>query len=270
EHGWDQGRSASARRSPPTNARSASGRTAIRNASADRGSNDVPRLIGRAYRARGRWQFDPARRWRGGRRELEWRGSHAPEDGDFCIAEVPDDGPAQLIEVLGAEDRPEWDDASVASQYRLRTRFPPRAEREASACHEPAARERQGRLDLRERLVFTIDPEDARDHDDALSVERLATHRYEIGVHIADVSHYVTAGSALDAEARERGTSTYLPGGVIPMLPEALSSDLCSLRPDRDRLAMSLLAELDANGRTHRFRFAETVVRSRHRLHYGE
>ena len=158
----------------------------------------------------------------------------------------------------------------MASQYRLRTRFPPRAEREASACHEPAARERQGRLDLRERLVFTIDPEDARDHDDALSVERLATHRYEIGVHIADVSHYVTAGSALDAEARERGTSTYLPGGVIPMLPEALSSDLCSLRPDRDRLAMSLLAELDANGRTHRFRFAETVVRSRHRLHYGE
>src|SRR5437867_9582163 len=105
--------------------------------------------------------FDPAKRWRGGKRELIWRDIPAPEDGDYCIAEVPDEGPARLVEVLGADDRPQWDNLSVASQYRLRRRFPPPVEREAFAPHEPGARERHGRLDLTGRLVFTIDPEDA-------------------------------------------------------------------------------------------------------------
>ena len=214
--------------------------------------------------------FDPARRWRGGRRELVWRGDHEPLDGDWCVAEVPDEGPASLVEVLGADDRPEWDDPGIASQFRLRTRFPAQAEREAAAHSEPGARERHGRLDLRQELVFTIDPEDARDHDDALSVSPLAPGRFEVGIHIADVSHYVPAGSALDLEAEARGTSCYLPGGVVPMLPEALSSDLCSLRPDRDRLALSVFVELDRDGRLFGYRFAESVVRSRHRLHYGE
>ena len=219
---------------------------------------------------RGRWVFDPARRWRGGRRELEWRGDHEPLDGDWCIAEVPDEGPAFLVEVLGSDDRPEWDDAGVASQFRLRTRFPALAEREVLEHGEPGARERDGRLDLRDELVVTIDPEDARDHDDALSVRPLGEGRFEVGIHIADVSHYVAPGSAVDREARTRGTSCYLPGGVIPMLPERLSSDLCSLRPDRDRLALSVLAELDLEGRVLGCRFAESVVRSRHRLAYGE
>jgi ribonuclease R len=214
--------------------------------------------------------FDPARRWRGGRPELTWRGAHAPLDGDWCIAEVPDEGPARLVEVLGADDRPEWDDLAVASQFRLRTRFPDEAEREAGAHGDPGARERHGRLDLRGELVFTIDPEDARDHDDALSVRALGDGRFEVGIHIADVSHYVPVGSALDAEALERGTSCYLPGGVVPMLPDALSGDLCSLRADRDRLALSVIAVLDDHGQLHDARFAESVVRSRHRLHYGE
>jgi ribonuclease R len=214
--------------------------------------------------------FDPARRWRGGIRPLAWRGEHAPEDGDFCIAEVPEEGAAHLLEVLGAEDRPEWDDAAVASQFRLRQRFPAAAEREAAAAREPGTRELHGRLDLRGVLVFTIDPEDARDHDDALSLRALDHDRFEVGIHIADVSHYVALDSALDAEAVERGTSCYLPGGVVPMLPEALSADLCSLRPERDRLALSVLAELDARGALHGCRFAESVIRSSHRLHYRE
>jgi ribonuclease R len=186
------------------------------------------------------------------------------------VAEVPDEGPAHLVEVLGADDRPEWDDAGVASQFRLRTRFPARVLAEAAACREPGAAERHGRLDLREALVFTVDPEDARDHDDALSLRPAPAGRFEVGVHIADVSHYVRPGGALDAEAVARGTSCYLPGGAVPMLPEALSSDLCSLRPDRDRLALSVLAEVDREGNVFGWRFAETVVRSRHRLHYGE
>jgi ribonuclease R len=199
-----------------------------------------------------------------------WHGRHAPEDGDYCIAEVPDEGPAQLVEVLGADDRPEWDLLALASQFRLRTRFPKGAEAEAEAHHAPGAAERRGRLDLRDRLAFTIDPEDARDHDDALSVRREGEGRWEVGIHIADVSHYVPADSALDHEAELRGTSVYLPGGVVPMLPERLSADLCSLRPDCDRLALSVLVVLDCRGGLHGARFEEAVIRSRHRLHYGE
>jgi ribonuclease R len=199
-----------------------------------------------------------------------WHGRHAPEDGDYCVAEVPDDGPAHLVEVLGADDRPEWDLPGLASQFRLRTRFPKGAEAEAQAHHPPGAAERRGRLDLRDRLTFTIDPEDARDHDDALSVRPEGEGRWEVGIHIADVSHYVPPDSALDREAELRGTSVYLPGGVVPMLPERLSADLCSLRPDCDRLALSVLVVLDARGGLHGTRFEESVIRSRHRLHYGE
>jgi ribonuclease R len=267
---WGQARSASARRSPLTSARSGSARIAIRSGSVSPAEPAARRLIGRALRARGRWLFDPARRWRGGRRDLAWRGSPEPQDGDWCVAEVPDDGPARLVEVLGADDRPEWDDAGVVSQFRLRTAFPAAALAEAAAGCEPGAAERHGRLDLREALVFTIDPEDARDHDDALSLRAAPAGRVEVGIHIADVSHYVAAGGALDTEAMARGTSCYLPGGAVPMLPEALSADLCSLRPGRDRLALSVLAELDREGHVFGWRFAETVVHSRHRLHYGE
>ena len=257
----------------PTSARSASGRTGTRSASAEReGAGDElpPRLLGRAWLRRGQWIFDPARRWRGGPRELTWEGRHAPQDGDYCVAEVPWEGPALLVEVLGADDRPEWDDLAVASQFRLRVRFPEATEREAEAVAAPVARERAGRLDLRDQLVFTIDPEDARDHDDALSVNPLGHGRFEVGIHIADVSHYVGPGSALDREARRRGTSCYLPGGAVPMLPERLSADLCSLKPDRDRLAISAIVTLDGHGQRLSHRFAESVIRSRHRLHYGE
>ena len=221
-------------------------------------------------RSHGRWLFDPARRAWPGIVALTWKRAHEPEHGDFVIAEIAEDGRAHLIEVLGAEDRPQWDDAAVASQFRLRQRFPTAALHEAGAFSEPGPRERHGRTDLREHLVFTIDPEDARDHDDALSIRSHGHGRYAVGIHIADVSHYMAAGSHLDAEAEARGTSCYLPGGVVPMLPEALSSDLCSLRPDRDRLTLSVIADLDTHGVLHGCRFEETVIRSRHRLHYGE
>ena len=255
-----------------TSARSASGRTGTRSASARPESGDPlpPRLIGRAGRSRGHWWFDPARRWRGGPRPLSWKGTHGPEEGDWCVAEIGDDGVAFLVQVLGAEDRPAWDDAAVAAQYRLPVRFAERTESEAGAFREPGHAERIGRLDLTGELVFTIDPEDARDHDDALSVRGLPDGRHEIGIHIADVSHYVTPGTALDREARRRGTSCYLPGAVVPMLPERLSADLCSLRPDRDRLALSVFVTFDAHGGAHDVRFAETVIRSRYRLSYDE
>jgi len=227
-------------------------------------------LLGRAYLSRGHWIFESARRSRGGRFDLRTRGRLTPENGDWCVAELGEDGDAHLIEVLGAEDRPIWDDSAVASQFRLRTRFGPAVMHEAGAHAEPTAAECARRLDLRERLALTIDPEDARDHDDALSLRALREGRWEVGIHIADVSHYVHEAGAVDREAEERGTSCYLPGGVIPMLPERLSSDLCSLRPGRDRLTLSVLVELDERGGRHEVRFAETVIHSRHRLTYGQ
>ena len=225
------------------------------------------RAIGRAYFGRGRWTFEPARRGR--RLPLSWKGHDAPEDGDYCIAEIAEGERALLVEVLGADDRPQWDDPAVASQYRLRIHFPAEAEEEAAGLGPPGPSDHDHRLDLRDSLVFTIDPEDARDHDDALSWRALGHGLHEVGIHIADVSHYVRPGSALDREARERGLSCYLPGSVVPMLPERLSGGLCSLRPDEDRLALSVIAELDERAGLREFRLAETVIRSRHRLDYG-
>ena len=158
----------------------------------------------------------------------------------------------------------------MASQFRLRMGFPKEAEAEAAAHHEPRVAERAGRLDLRDELVVTIDPEDARDHDDALSLRALSPGRWQVGIHIADVSHYVRPGSALDAEARARGTSCYLPGGVVPMLPERLSADLCSLRAGVDRLALSVLVTIDAEGVLHEYRFAQSVIRSQAKLSYEQ
>lgn len=192
-----------------------------------------------------------------------------PEPGDWCIAEIDDEGGAHLVELLGAEDRPAWDDLAVTSEFRLRTRFPAAALSEADHGREPSARDLEHRVDRRDELVFTIDPEDARDHDDALSVHAHGEH-VEVGIHIADVSHYVTLDSALDREARARGTSCYLPGGVVPMLPEKLSANLCSLVPDRDRLALSVIVKLDLHGKIEGWKFEETVIRSRHKLSYEE
>jgi ribonuclease R len=169
---------------------------------------------------------------------------------------------------MGADDRPEWDDAAVASQYRLRVTFPSGALAEASGLHEPNPREIKAREDHRDDVVVTVDPSDARDHDDALGARSLGGGRHEVGVHIADVSWYVRPDSALDREARARGTSCYLPGGAVPMLPERLSGDLCSLREGVDRLALSVFATLDDGGRLHGYRFAATVIRSRARLSY--
>lgn len=125
-----------------------------------------------------------------------------------------------------------------------------------------------GRLDLRDKLIFTIDGDDAKDFDDAISLEPLENGHWLLGVHIADVSHYVTPGSPLDAEAWKRGTSVYYPGHVVPMLPVALSNGICSLNPHVDRLTFSALMEIDKDGRRHRTTFAKTVIRSRARMTY--
>ncbi len=197
--------------------------------------------------------------------------------GDLVVVEVADWGDAHhgpsgsVREVLGRWGDPGVDVLAVIHGHELPLAFPPDVEAEAAAVTERAitAGDLEGRLDLRERLIFTIDPADAKDHDDALSIRRV-DDGWEVGVHIADVSHYVAPGSPLDEEALRRGTSVYLVDRVVPMLPEALSADLCSLRPDEDRLAVSLLVRLDDQGAARGHELHRSVIRSRHRLSYDE
>ena len=229
------------------------------------------RHLGRVEWSRGRVVFVPARRTGHGRRPLVVPPGLSPEADDVVIAELaPDSGDAVLVEVLGADDDPRFDDLGVASRHRLPRAFSKEAEAEAKSFGEPRLDPAGGRIDLRDRACFTMDPADAKDFDDALSWRPLPGGACEVGIHIADVAWYVRPDSALDAEARERATSVYLAGGVVPMLPHALSSDLCSLVPNRPRFAMSVLAEMDARGGVTHYRLAEGLIESRARLSYEQ
>ncbi len=175
-----------------------------------------------------------------------------------------------ISEVLGPATAPGVDMLSIIRKYHLPTEFPPAilaaAERFSDTVQEPDV---TGREDLRPLTIYTIDPDDARDFDDAICVDR-TENGWKLGVHIADVSHYVTPKSDLDIEAWQRGNSTYLPDRVIPMLPERLSNGLCSLRPDEDRLTFTVWIEFDANGKNRRSHFSRSVIRSKKRLTYQE
>ena len=161
---------------------------------------------------------------------------------------------------------------SIVRKYDLPTAFPKSALDEANRIPQSVEQKLiQGREDLRDQFIVTIDPDDARDFDDAINVEKIDnTGGWRLGVHIADVSAYVTPDSALDREARRRGNSVYLPDRVIPMLPERLSNGVCSLNPDVDRLTHSVLIEFDKNGRAKNAGFARSVIRSAKRLTYKE
>lgn len=198
-------------------------------------------------------------------------------------------------EVLGEADEPRIGVESIIARHKLETRFTDACLEEARALRlDVEAALSKGYADLRDRCIFTIDPIDARDFDDALSLERIEDDRaaagdrcgipvlcgsgwegagapeWRLGVHIADVSAYVPWGCAIDLDARNRATSVYLVDRVIPMLPERLSNDLCSLRPDKDRLAMTVDLRLDGKGRVSRFEVYPAVIRSKARLTYGE
>ncbi|MEX0907523.1 MAG: ribonuclease R [Gemmatimonadota bacterium] len=198
-------------------------------------------------------------------------------EGDLVVIRITDWGSAhrgptgEVAEVLGRLGDPGVDVMAIIRSRELPVEFPRAVEEEAGSLRQRGVAEADmaGRDDFRETLVFTIDPADAKDHDDALSIERLEAG-WRVGVHIADVSHYVVEGGAIDTEATRRGTSVYLVDRVVPMLPHALSSDLCSLVPDRDRLTLSLLIELADDGTVRGSRLVRGVIRSRHRLSYED
>lgn len=187
----------------------------------------------------------------------EWKSRHINPEGE-------------IIEVLGAASTPGVDMLSIIRKHHLPTDFPTAVLDEAHRIPEqvPPA-ELARREDLRDALIYTIDPDDARDFDDAIQVEK-TKNGWLVGVHIADVSHYVFPGTALDKEAYERGNSVYLADRVIPMLPERLSNGICSLKPGVDRLTRSAFMEFSRNGKMKSARFSQSVIRSKARLTYKQ
>lgn len=176
----------------------------------------------------------------------------------------------EIVEVLGFSTDPQLDFLTVVKRFDLPTEFPPAVKAEVELADLDVEGELRHRRDLRFLACVTIDPVDARDFDDAVSLECVSGGGYRLGVHIADVSHFVQAGTGLDKEARNRGTSVYLLDRVIHMLPEELAAGLCSLLPGEERLAVSALAELDEGGELVGFEIVESVIRSRGRLTYEE
>jgi ribonuclease R len=197
---------------------------------------------------------------------LSSTGSFPVSDG--VIVEADRDSLA-VREVLGRPDDPGVDSRVVIKRFGLESEFSAKASAEAKKVpHRISARDIEGRVDYRDARTVTIDGETAQDFDDAVSIARLPSGHYRLGVHIADVSHYVRPGSALDEDARSRGTSVYFPGLTLPMLPEELSNDLCSLRPRRPRLTVTALLEFDPKGRVVKSEFHPSVIKTVERMTY--
>jgi ribonuclease R len=188
----------------------------------------------------------------------EWESRHTNPEGE-------------IVEVLGAPDEEGVDMLSVLRQYDLPLHFPKNVLAEANAIGKIVdPRDEAGRVDCRAHNVITIDPDDAKDFDDAICLEKISPDQWRLWVHIADVSHYVKPGTALDAEAQKRGNSTYLVDRVIPMLPEALSNELCSLKPNVDRLTKCVEFLISNDGRVLNTKFYSAVIHSQRRFAYGE
>lgn len=178
---------------------------------------------------------------------------------------------ATLREVVGHKDDVGIDVLEVLESMDIVSAFPDEVLAEANQIADlPTATDYHGRLDLREELTFTIDGADAKDLDDAVHIKQLDNGHLELGVHIADVSHYVREGSALDKEALRRGTSVYVTDRVVPMLPERLSNGICSLNPQLDRLTQSAIMELDAKGRVVRYWIGQSVIKTSFRMTYSD
>ncbi|MBP6303085.1 MAG: ribonuclease R [Bacteroidia bacterium] len=177
----------------------------------------------------------------------------------------------EIIQVLGKPGNNEVEMNAIIAEFGFPLKFPEQVEREAEKIPEivPEA-EIKNRKDFRNVLTFTIDPEDAKDFDDAISVQPMENGLWEIGVHIADVSHYVRPGTQLDDEAYNRGTSIYLVDRVVPMLPEKLSNGVCSLRPKEDKLCFSAVFVIDEKAHVHSEWFGKTVIHSNRRFAYEE
>jgi ribonuclease R len=177
----------------------------------------------------------------------------------------------EVIDVLGDTGNNQAEMHAILAEFGLPYQYPEALEKAASKIHTTISREEiAAREDFRQTLTFTIDPADAKDFDDALSLKKLSNGNWEVGVHIADVTHYVKTDTAIDKEASERATSVYLVDRTIPMLPELLSNNLCSLRPNEDKLCFSVIFEINDRAEVRNYRIRHTIIHSDRRLDYEE
>lgn len=197
-------------------------------------------------------------------------------DGDVVVAEVTSWAEksrvlkGKIVDIIGRKDQPGTDMETVIRKYQLPEEFPPAVLSSAKAIGVISEKDRAGRRDLREETLITIDGADARDLDDAVSLTMAENGHFLLGVHIADVGHYVPVGSPLDKEAYRRGTSVYFPDRVLPMLPKALSNGICSLNPKEERLTLSCTMEIDQKGRVVDFDIFESLICSAARMTYDD
>ncbi len=189
---------------------------------------------------------------------IEWKKNAANPEG-------------KVIEKLGKAGTYEAEILSIAKEFDLRYKFPPKVLNQAKKIDVKIDDEEfKNRLDLRDQTIFTIDPDDAKDFDDAVSIEELSNGNFSIGIHIADVSHYLPDESPIFKEAKKRGTSVYLVGNVVPMLPEKLSNKVCSLVPNEDRLTFSVIAEMTPRAKIENYKIQKSVINSKRRFTYNE
>lgn len=217
--------------------------------------------------------------WKLSRKEIfiSHKDNYDAQTGDKVVCEVlnPEDIIyesnelyGKIIEVLGRSGDMDAETMSVIRKYKLIKEFPSDIEKQVKKTE--FKEDLEGRIDLRDEDIFTIDPVDAKDFDDAVSIKKKENGEIEIGVHIADVSHYVKENTSLDKEALKRGTSVYLVDQVIPMLPEKLSNDICSLRPDVDRLTFSIFITLNKSYKLKKFEITKSIINSKRRFSYEE
>ena len=197
--------------------------------------------------------------------------------GDKAIVRItqwPDDSKnpiGEVVDILGKAGENNAEIHAILAEFGLPYRYPEAVEKAADRIDAGITDEVvAARRDMRNVTTFTIDPKDAKDFDDALSLRKLANGNYEVGVHIADVTHYVRPDTIIDREARDRATSVYLVDRVVPMLPEHLSNGICSLRPDEDKLTFSTIFEMTPDGRVVKSDITRTVIRSNRRFTYEE
>ncbi len=201
---------------------------------------------------------------------------NAREGDKVIVGKIVWDNPGlnpegKILEVIGKAGSHDAEIVSIAKEFGLPYKFSPKTLGEADMINLSVSEDEvKSREDFRSKNVFTIDPDDAKDFDDALSIEELESGNFLIGVHIADVSHYVRQGSRLDKEAFQRGNSVYLVGRVIPMLPEKLSNNICSLVPGEDRLTYSVIFEITRRGRIVSYRIKKSIIKSKRRFTYDE
>ena len=202
---------------------------------------------------------------------------HGAKDGDKVIVKITEwpmfakNPIGRVVEVLGASGENETEMHAILAEFGLPYSYPQQVEEAAKRISDEIPEEEiRRREDMRDVMTFTIDPRDAKDFDDALSIRKVSTRMWEVGVHIADVSYYVTEGSIIDKEAQKRGTSVYLVDRTVPMLPEKLCNNVCSLRPDEDKLTYSVVFLMDEEAKVHDWHLAKTVTRSNRRFIYEE